>query len=162
MPTMQLSHPHVRPYHEWMVESAHPRPLHMEAWLSSELSSLECLRNAISNCPPKCRYPHMHGELLSLFLQQFQPTLAHPDLVLIEDLSINLLELTIPTNTYEVLQAARNRKSRNHYTSNWLVTWKACGLSVFFLTLEIGSLGHFTPYAVKCLTSYLRSVQTTC
>ena len=56
-----------------------------------------------------------HGELLSLLLQQFQPTSAHPgcrpDLVLIEDLFINLLELTIPTNTYEALQAARNRIS---------------------------------------------------
>ena len=31
-------------------------------------------------------------------------------MVLIEDLSVNLLELTIPTNTYEALQAARNKK----------------------------------------------------
>ena len=37
-------------------------------------------------------------------------TWARPDMVLIDDLSVNLLELTIPTNTYEALEAARNRK----------------------------------------------------
>ena len=31
-------------------------------------------------------------------------------MVLIDDLSVNLLELTIPTHTYEALEAARNRK----------------------------------------------------
>ena len=36
-------------------------------------------------------------------------------MVLIEDLSVNLLELTVPTNTYEALQAARNRKSKTLY-----------------------------------------------
>ena len=38
-------------------------------------------------------------------------TRARQDMVLIDDLSVNLLELTIPTNTYKALQAARNRKS---------------------------------------------------
>ena len=41
-------------------------------------------------------------------------TRARPDMVLIEDLSVNLLELTIPTNTYEALQlpGAENQKNQ--------------------------------------------------
>ena len=45
-------------------------------------------------------------------------TRARPDMVLIDDLSVNLLELTIPTNTYEALEAAKNRNQKNHCTSN--------------------------------------------
>ena len=70
-------------------------------------------------------------------------------MVLIEDLSVNLSELTILTNTYEALQAARNRK----LYLQLVIDLEDRGLSVSFLTLEIGSLGHFAPYAVKCQTS---------
>ena len=74
-------------------------------------------------------------------------------MVLIEDLSVNLSELTILTNTYEALQAARNRKLEKPLYLQLVIDLEDRGLSVSFLTLEIGSLGHFTPYAVKCLTS---------
>ena len=57
-------------------------------------------------------------------------------MVLIEDLSINLLELTIPTNIYEALQAARNRKSRKPLYLQLVSDLEDHGLSVSFLTLE--------------------------
>ena len=74
-------------------------------------------------------------------------------MVLIEDLSVNLLELTIPTNTYEALQAARSRKSGKPLYLRLVGDLEDHGLSGSFLTLEIGSLGHFTTHHVKCLTS---------
>ena len=61
-------------------------------------------------------------------------------------LSVNLLELTIPTNTYEALQVARSRKSEKPTYLQLVSDLEDCGLSVSFQTLEIGSLGHFTPY----------------
>ena len=80
-------------------------------------------------------------------------TRARPDIVLIEDLSVNLIELMIPTNTYEALQAARIRKSEKPLYLQLVSNLEDRGLSVSFQTLKIGSLGHITPYAVKCLTS---------
>ena len=56
-------------------------------------------------------------------------TQARPDMVLIEDLSVNLLELTIPTNTYEALQAARNRKLENPLYLQLVSDLKDCSIS---------------------------------
>ena len=78
---------------------------------------------------------------------------ARPDMALIEDLSVNLFELTIPTNTYEALQAVKNRKSEKPLYLQLVNDLEDHGLSVSFLTLEIRSLSHFTSYAVKFLTS---------
>ena len=80
-------------------------------------------------------------------------TRARPDMVLIDDLSVKLLELTIPTNTYEALEAARNRKSEKPLYLQLVSDLEDRGLSVSFQTLEIGSLGHFTSYTVKYLTN---------
>ena len=86
-------------------------------------------------------------------LTNISTTLVRPDMVLIEDLSVNLLELMIPTNTYEALQAARSRKSEKPRYFQLVSDLEDRGLSVSFQTLKIGSLGRITPYAVKCLTS---------
>ena len=105
---------------------------------------------------------HLHADIPSWRASESPPatvptnistTRARPDMVLIEDLSVNLLELTIPTNTYEALQAARSRKSEKPTYVQLVSDLEDRGLSVSFQTLEIGSLSHFTPYAVKCLTS---------
>ena len=70
-------------------------------------------------------------------------------MVLINDLSVKLLELTIPTNMYEALEAARNRKSEKPLYLQLVSDLEDHSLSVSFLTLEIGSLGHFTSYVVN-------------
>ena len=57
------------------------------------------------------------------------------------------------TNTYKPLKAARNRKSEKPLYLQLVSDLEDRGLSVSFLTLEIRSLGHFTSYAVKCLTN---------
>ena len=82
---------------------------------------------------------------------------ARPDMVLIEDLSVNLFELTIPTNTYKALQAAKNRKSEKPLYLQLVSELEDRGLSV---SLEIRSLGHFTSYAVKFLTSTFSHART--
>ena len=69
---------------------------------------------------------------------------------------VNILELTIPTNTRESLhwQAARRGNQKSHYASNLSVIWKIeAPSSVSFKTLENGSLGHYAPCAIKYLTS---------
>ena len=150
MPTMQFSHSHVSPYPEWMPGSSYPRSIHVEAWLSSELSSLKCPGNTISNCPPVCRYPHMESFWVSPCNNSDHPGKTRHGL---DRRLVNLLELTIPTNTYKALQAARIRKSEKPLYLQLVSDLEDRGLSVSFQTLKIGSLGHITPYAVKYLTS---------
>ena len=67
-------------------------------------------------------------------------------------MSVNILELTIPTNTREAVQAARKRKSEKPLYLQLISDLEDRGLSVSFGTLEIGSLGHYGPCAIKCLT----------
>ena len=93
------------------------------------------------------------GPILEQIPTNNSTTLASPDIVLIEDLSVNLLELTVPTNTNEALLAARKRKSEKPLYLQLVSDLEDRGLSVSFETLEIGYMGHFTPCAVKCLTS---------
>ena len=61
---------------------------------------------------------HLHADIPTWRASESPPatiptnistTWARPDMFLMEDLSVNLLELTIPTNTYEALQAARSK-----------------------------------------------------
>ena len=93
------------------------------------------------------------GPILEQIPTNNSTTLARPDIVLIEDLSVNLLELTVPTNTNEALLAARKRKSEKPLYLQLVSDVEDRGLSVSFGTLEIGSLCHYTPCAVNCLTS---------
>ena len=123
-------------------------------------SVLNCLLSSVRETLPATA--HLYADIPTRRASESPPatiptnisaTQARPDMVLIEDLSVNLLELTIPTNTYEALQAAKNRKLEKPLYLQLVSDLEDRGLSVSFLTLEIGSLGHFTPHAVKCLTS---------
>ena len=77
-------------------------------------------------------------------------TRARPDVV-IDNSAVRLLELTVPTNTREALQAARIRKLNKPLYLQLISDLEERGLSVSFRTLEIGSLGHHKSFAVKCL-----------
>ena len=77
------------------------------------------------------------------------PTTARPDIVIIQDKDVQLMELTIPTNTSEGLRNARARKqSKQEYISlvNDLLDRE---YSADLDTIEIGSLGHFEK---SCIT----------
>ena len=79
-------------------------------------SVLNCLLSSVRETLPATA--HLHADIPtrraseSTIPTNISTTQARPDMVLIEDWSVSLLELTIPTNTYEALQAERNRKSR--------------------------------------------------
>ena len=76
-------------------------------------------------------------------------TRARPDVI--DNSAVRLLELTVPTNTREALQAARIRKLNKPLYLQLISDLEERGLSVSFRTLEIGSLGHHKSFAVKCL-----------
>ena len=92
-------------------------------------------------------------------------TRARPDIVLIEDTSVNILE---PTNTREALQAARKRKSvKPLYNFQLINDLEDRGLLISFIQNSGNwlpwSLAIYEPCAIKCLTcSYFWSLETTC
>ena len=78
-------------------------------------SVLNCLISIVREMLPATA--HLYADIPTWRASESPPTTtptnisttqARSDMVLIEDLSVNLSELTIPTNTYEPLQAARN------------------------------------------------------
>ena len=68
-------------------------------------------------------------------------SLSRPDLVLVSDDSIILLELSVVTNTKHHLLAANNRKESRY--GPLLLDLQHTGRSVYFATIEMGCLGHF-------------------
>ena len=78
-------------------------------------------------------------------------TTATPDIVIVEADEIKMLELTICINTQSGFENSHVRKqSKSHYIAlaNDL---DAAGYSSDLMTLEVGSLGHFTKDAINSL-----------
>ena len=70
-------------------------------------------------------------------------TSARPDIVLIPESNVTMVELTIPSNSKAALIQAKERK-RKRLTYNSLIgDLEVRSLSVNYRTLEIGSLGHY-------------------
>ena len=67
-----------------------------------------------------------------------------PDIVLLEDDVVTLLELTIPHNSTESISSARARKSSNENYQRTLSNLEQKGFNSYLLTIEIGSLGHWS------------------
>ena len=89
-------------------------------------------------------------------------TPLRPDIVLVSnnDKQITILELTVPTNTSQGIEQARLRKqTKSEYISRiediCMREW-----SVYYDTIEIGSLGHFTKDTIEAVKSVLPSVLT--
>ena len=83
------------------------------------------------------------------------PTTARPDIVIIQDKTIKLLELTVPANTVTHITNARMRKQSKQ---NYIALTNDLEVAVFFAvldTLEIGSLGHFTKEAITTIQTIL-------
>ena len=83
------------------------------------------------------------------------PTTARPDIVIIQEKEIRLLELTIPINTKSGLQNARERKQTKPNYITLVNDLETLGFSADLETLEIGSLGHFEKEAFVTLHAIL-------
>ena len=80
-------------------------------------------------------------------------SLVRPDLVMIEDSSITILELTVPFNSRDALQAASLRKSnkQSYMYLQLLSDLEERGFSAQYHTLEIGSSGHYEQCALNSI-----------
>ena len=75
-------------------------------------------------------------------------TTARPDIVVIDDNHIYLLELTIPCNTVTNLGNARERKQQKENYIFLINDLSAKGYFAELENIEIGSLGHFSQYSI--------------
>ena len=78
-------------------------------------------------------------------------TSARPDIVLVGVDEVTLIELTIPHNSMESLNNARDRKSHKEPYLQALSDLEAKGLVTLLYTVEIGSLGHWLPNSQRAL-----------
>ena len=83
-------------------------------------------------------------------------TSSRPDLVLHCGSEINLLELTVCSNTVEGFSGARARKQSKQVYIEVVGDLEASGYSTTYDTIEIGSLGHYIPATRKALNSFVQ------
>ena len=83
------------------------------------------------------------------------PITARPDIVIIQGKDVQLLELTIPINTKDGLQAAHERKQTKPNYIAHVNDLEAMGFSANLDTLEVGSLSHFEREAIATLHAIL-------
>ena len=74
-------------------------------------------------------------------------TSARPDIVVISQREIVLLELTIPYNSPESIAKAKQRKESKENYQLVLSDLEAKGYNSCLLTVEIGALGHWLPHS---------------
>jgi len=83
------------------------------------------------------------------------PTTSRPDIVIIQGKDVQLLELTIPINTKDGLQAAHERKQTKPNYFALINDLEAMGFSANLDTLKVGSFGHFEKKAIATLHAIL-------
>ena len=81
-------------------------------------------------------------------------TTARPDMVYMSGNSVILVELTVPSNSYEHLCNAQNRKRQKPLYQLLLSELDSLGKQASLVTIEIGSLGHWIP---KCCQDFAQS-----
>ena len=116
------------------------------------------LRNLLSPGPPLSLYVDLPGLRASEVPQATIPpqvivTSSRPDLVVIQDGKIRMLELTVCGNTSEALKAANTRKSRKLDYLHLVSDLQNKGWEVDYQTIEIGALGHHLPSAPASLST---------
>ena len=89
-------------------------------------------------------------------------TSARPDIVLVEGSSITILELTVPFNSREALQAARLRKSNKQSYLQLISDHEDKGNTVQYHILEIGSLGHYKQCTFNCIKRVFNQTKQEC
>ena len=80
-------------------------------------------------------------------------TTARPDIVIINSDKVIMLELTVPTNTSELLHQAQARSSKIGKENYQMlqIDLEDMGLSTNFVMVEIGALGHSFPSSASSL-----------
>ena len=86
-------------------------------------------------------------------------TTARPDIVVIQNNRITLLELTVPTNTQEGLQEARTRKQLKPNYLALLNDLETLGFQSALETIEVGTLGHFSNQTIASLQAPLPNLR---
>ena len=86
-------------------------------------------------------------------------TTARPDVVVIQNNHIILLELTVPTNTPEGLQEARRQKQLKPNYLALLNDLETLGFQSVLETIEVGTLGHFNNQTIASLHALLPNLQ---
>ena len=84
-------------------------------------------------------------------------TSARPDIVNIDSDIITLLELTIPINTKEGLQNARDRKLAKENYITLIGDLHTRSFKAELETVEVGSLGHFSSDTIQSIHSLLNA-----
>ena len=77
--------------------------------------------------------------------QDIVTTSSRPDLIIIREKEVLLLELRIPYNSPESLSNARQRKRNKENYQLVLSELDRLGLKASLITLEVGALGHSLP-----------------
>ena len=78
-------------------------------------------------------------------------TTARPDIVLVKNSAITMIELTVPHNAQESMLKAKTFKSQKENYQKVLSDFDARRVSAELYTIEIGSLGHWLPCSRKSL-----------
>lgn len=78
-------------------------------------------------------------------------TPARPDICIVEDKNVTILELTVPWNSTSSISNARNRKQNKSNYQFLTSDLHQLGFQVQLLTIEIGCLGHYTDQAYASL-----------
>ena len=117
-------------------------------------SVLNCIISLVLNEIPPCA--KLYADLPGLRASESPPatlpadlstSTARPDIVLVSEESVTMLELTIPSNSKEAITKAKERKTNKPNYSSLIGDLEERRLSVTYRTLEIGSLGHYLPDA---------------
>ena len=125
---------------------------------------LNCITSLVSEeVPPNSK---LYADLPGLRANESPPatlptnlstSTARPDIVVSEN-NVTMIELTIPSVSRAAMIKAKERKNNKLNYNSLIGDLEHRGLSVNYRTLEIGSLGHYLPDAVFCIS---RSFQLT-
>ena len=96
---------------------------------------------------------------LLLFLSTSSSTSNRPELVIVSDSEISILELTICNNSPTGFSEAKKRKESKY--AALVADLEENGRVFSFSTLEIGTLGHFTKDAAKNICEFLPFISKT-
>ena len=114
----------------------------------------------------KCLLPSstLYADLPNLQAEESPPTTiplqlvctsSRPDIVIVQDQAVKMIELMICSNSLNAMKEARRRKESKQNYQSLLSDLCKKGLDASYLTLEIGALGHHPPDFPKRLANFL-------
>ena len=115
--------------------------------------------------PPTLLYADLPGYRASDNPQSTLPSdvsvsSARPDIVMREGNVIKISELTVCSNTQRGFDEARSRKRNKLAYTQLISDLEAKGFKVNYLTIEIGSLGHYTSSATNAISGLMPALST--